>query len=80
MTESKPSNPGTLLIRFSSGAAAGLVIAALLGSGTLYWHTVTLKTGVTVSLVVGIVCGLLTLKWGNKFLQALLDGMIFPFP
>jgi hypothetical protein len=78
MTESKPSNPGTLLIRFSSGAAAGLVIAALFWSGTFYWHPVTLRTGVIVSLVVGIVCGLLTLKWGNKFLQALLDAMIIP--
>lgn len=80
MTESKPSNLSTLLIRFSSGAAAGLVITVLLGSGTQYWQPVTLRTGIIVSLVVGIVCGLLTLKWGNKFLQALLDGMNFPFP
>jgi thiamine transporter ThiT len=78
MIETKSSNPGTLLIRFSIGTAAGLGIAALFWSGTLYWYSVTLRTGVTASLVVGIICGMLTLKWGNKFLQALLDGMIFP--
>jgi thiamine transporter ThiT len=78
MTKSKPLNKGKLLIRFGSGAVAGGVIAALWWSGTLYWHPVALRTGVTISLVVGIVCGLLTLKWGNKFLQALLDGMSFP--
>ncbi len=78
MTESKPLNKGKLLIRFGSGTLAGLVIAALWWSGTLYWHPLTLRTGVTISLVLGVACGLLTLKWGNKFLQALLDGIIFP--
>ena len=80
MTKSKQLNTGTLLIRFSSGVVAGLVIAALGWSETFPWHALTLKTGATVSLVLAIVCGLLTLKWGNKFLNALLDGMVFPWP
>lgn len=80
MSQLKPLNTGTLLMRFTCGVVAGLVIAALGWSGTQFWHPVTLKTGVIVSLVIAIVCGLLTLKWGNKFLNALLDGMIFPWP
>lgn len=80
MTESKALNTTTLLIRFSSGVVAGLVIAALGWSETVSWHALTVKTGVTVSLVLAIACGLLTLKWGNKFLNALLNGMDFPWP
>lgn len=80
MTELKPLKTATRLKRISSGVVAGLVIAALGWSATSPWHALTLKTGVTVSLVLATVCGLLTLKWGNKFLSALLDGMNFPWP
>lgn len=80
MTQLKPLNTGTRMIRFTCGVVAGLVIAALGWSETQSWHPVTLRIGVTVSLVLATVCGLLTLKWGNEFLNALLDGMIFPWP
>lgn len=60
-----------LIIRFSSGAAAGLVIAVLYWCSTIYFaHSIMLRSGVLGSLATSIICGLLAIKFGSNFWKA----------
>ncbi|BAZ11836.1 hypothetical protein NIES4071_36620 [Calothrix sp. NIES-4071] len=62
--------------RFSAGATIGLVIAATYWGTTSYFeYPLTLTRGVLGCLVLGTICGLITLKWGYQVVEALLENL-----
>lgn len=70
--KSKLESASTLIKRFISGAAVGLVIAAIEWSGYTYLaEPIPLTRGITFCLGISIICGLMTLKWGYKTLENL---------
>lgn len=71
--ESKLENASKLIKRFSAGAVVGLLIAAIQWSGYTYFigEPQGLTRGITFCLVISIICGLITLKWGYKTLENL---------
>jgi hypothetical protein len=78
LPKSRLKSLGTLTKRFSAGAGVGLVVAALYWDYAQSWYPQSLARGVTVSLVVAIVFGGLTIKWGYKLLQMLWESMNLP--
>jgi hypothetical protein len=76
--ESRLKSLGTLTKRFSAGAALGLAMVALYWNYAQSWYPQSLARGVTVSLVVAIIFGGLTIKWGYKLLQAVWESMNLP--
>lgn len=62
-----------LIKRFSAGAVVGLVMAAIQWGGYSYFFAepLGLARGITFCLVIAIICGLMTLKWGYKTLESL---------
>lgn len=65
----------TLIKHFSTGSVFGLVIVALQWGGYSYFsgEPIPLTRGIVFCLVISIVCGLMTLKWGYKTLESLLQ-------
>ena len=62
--------------RFSGGATIGIIIAATYWGTTYYFdYPLTLTRGILGCLVVGIVCGLITLKWGYQVVEILLENL-----
>lgn len=63
----------TLIKRFGAGAVAGLMIAAIQWSCYSYFvvEPLSLTRGITFCLVISIICGLMTLKWGYQTLESL---------
>lgn len=67
----------TLIKRFSAGAVIGLVIAVM------HWYCYTTYFGYSLPLarstmgcvLLSIICGLMTLKWGYKALETLLENL-----
>lgn len=73
---SKLESASTSIKRFSAGVAIGLAIAAIYWSTTyFFWDRLPLTTGITGCLVLAITCGLMTLKWGYKTLETLLENL-----
>jgi len=72
------SNAGTLLKRFGAGAAVGLGVAAIYLGYAQAWHPQSWTTGAIVSLILAIVFGGLTMKWGYNILQLLWESMNLP--
>jgi hypothetical protein len=72
---SKPENASTLIKRFSAGAVTGLIIAVIQISVYLYFvdASISLIKGMGFCLGLAIICGLMTLKWGYKTLESLLQ-------
>ena len=60
--------------RFSVGAIMGIVIcAAYWGTTTIYYdYPIPLVRGILGCLIIGITCGLITLKWGYQVLEIFL--------
>ncbi|MGI8503569.1 MAG: hypothetical protein ACR2LR_20905 [Hassallia sp.] len=74
--ESKLESASTLIKRFSAGAVMGLVIAAMYWGTTYFFgYPVPLTTGITGCVLLAISWGLMTLKWGYKILETLLDNL-----
>lgn len=74
--ESKLESASTLIKRFSAGAVIGLVIAATYWGTTYFFgYPVPLTRGATGCVVLAIICGLMTLKWGYKILETLLENL-----
>ncbi|MBD0264730.1 MAG: hypothetical protein ICV85_11375 [Tolypothrix sp. T3-bin4] len=74
--ESKLESASTLIKRFSAGAVMGLVIAAThWGTTYFFGYPVPLTTGITGCVLVAIICGLITLKWGYNILETLLSNL-----
>ncbi len=74
--KSKLESASTLIKRFSAGAATGLVIAAIYWGTTYFFgYPLPLTRGITGCLVLAIICGLMTLKWGYKILETLLESL-----
>ncbi|MBF2066395.1 MAG: hypothetical protein IGS39_18540 [Calothrix sp. C42_A2020_038] len=62
--------------RFSIGAILGIVIAGTYWVGTNYFdYSINLIRGLLGCLVLGIICGLITLKWGYQVLESLLENL-----
>jgi Mg/Co/Ni transporter MgtE len=78
LPESRLKNAGILIKRFSAGAVIGLVITAIYWGYAQSWHPQSLARGIAVSLILVIIFGGLTTKWGYKFLQALWESMNLP--
>ena len=64
---------------FFAGVVMGLLISVIFWNDTQEWHPypLSLTQGVTVSLGVAIICGLLSLKWTDQFLKVLRNTMMF---
>ncbi len=75
--ESKLEGASTLIKRFSAGAAIGLVIAAMYwwSATSSYGYPVPLTRGITACVVLAIIWGLMTLRWGYKILETLLENL-----
>ncbi|MEA5506704.1 hypothetical protein VB735_27110 [Halotia wernerae UHCC 0503] len=72
--KSKLESATTLIKRFSAGAAIGLIIAAIQwGSYIYFFDSIPLTKGIIFCLGLTIICGLMTLKWGYKILESLLQ-------
>lgn len=73
--KSKPEISSTLIKRFSAGAVVGLLISAIQWGGYTYFfgEPLPLTRGITFCLVISIICGLMTLKWGYETLENLLQ-------
>lgn len=71
--ESKLESASKLIKRFSVGAVVGLIIAASQWAGYTYFggEPQELTRNITFCLVISIICGLMTLKWGYKTLENL---------
>lgn len=62
--------------RFSAGVTIGLVIAATYWGTTDYFdYPLTLTRGILGCLVLGTLCGLITLKWGYQVVETLLENL-----
>lgn len=62
--------------RFSTGATIGIIIAATYWGTTNYFdYPLTLTKGILGCLVLGIICGLITLKWGYQVVEILLENL-----
>ncbi|GHT88736.1 hypothetical protein FACS1894113_1840 [Alphaproteobacteria bacterium] len=61
--------------RFSVGVLAGLLIAALQWGSYIYFfdEQIPLYKGIIFCLLLSIICGLMTLKWGYKTLESLIQ-------
>lgn len=61
--------------RFSVGVLAGLLFAALQWGSYIYFfgEPIPLDKGIIFCLLLSIICGLMTLKWGYKTLESLLQ-------
>jgi len=74
--ESKLESASTLIKRFSAGAVIGLAIAAMYWGTTYFFgYPLPLITGTTGCVLLAIICGLMTLKWGYKILETLLENL-----
>ncbi len=74
--ELKPQKVNTLIKRFAVGAISGVVIAALYWSSTdWYGYAEPITTGIIGSLILATFCGLLTVKWGYKILESVLERL-----
>jgi hypothetical protein len=72
--ESKLESASTLIKHFATGAALGLIIAGIQwGSYTYFFDSIPLIRGIIFCLGLTIICGLMTLKWGYKILESLLE-------
>ncbi len=73
--KSKVESTSTLIQRFSAGAAFGLIIAALQWGSYAYFfdNSIPLTKGIIFCLGLTIISGLMTLKWGYKTLESLLQ-------
>lgn len=73
--KSKVESASTLIKRFSAGAAAGLIIAALHWGSYAYFfdNSIPLTNGIIFCLGVAIIFGLMTLKWGYNIMESLLE-------
>ncbi|MHC5771108.1 MAG: hypothetical protein ACYTXI_37185 [Nostoc sp.] len=72
--KSKLESASTLIKRFSAGATIGLIIAAIQwGNYTHCFDAIPLTRGIMFCLGLTIICGLMTLKWGYKTLESLLQ-------
>jgi ABC-type uncharacterized transport system permease subunit len=66
----------TSIKRFTVGAIIGSVIAATYWGTTIYFdYPLTLTRGILGCLILGIICGLITLKWGYQVVEALLENL-----
>jgi hypothetical protein len=64
--------------RFSAGVIFGLIIAAIYWSTTdFFGYQLTPIQGIIGCCLLSIVCGLMTIKWGYKTLQTLLDNLYY---
>lgn len=63
------------LKRFSAGAVVGLLISASQWGGYIYFfgESIPLIKGIAFCLALSFVCGLITLKWGYKTIENLLQ-------
>lgn len=75
--ESKPEKVDTLIKRFGVGAITGIIVAAF------YWSYKTnnlgyaepITTGIIGTLLLAIFFGLMSLKWGYKILESLVERL-----
>jgi hypothetical protein len=76
-SESKLEGASTLIKRFSAGTAIGLVIAAMYWGTTYFFgYPLPLTRGISGCVALAIICGLMTLKWGYKTLETLLENLL----
>ncbi|WP_228058595.1 hypothetical protein [Nostoc sp. LEGE 12447] len=77
LPESKLENVIRLVKRFSAGAVIGLVIAVMhwYWYATYFGYSLPLTRGITGCVLLVIICGLMTLKWGYKTLETLLENL-----
>ncbi len=75
LPKSKLEIANSLIKRFGAGAVFGLLISAIQwGSYIYFWgEPLPLTRGITICLVLSIICGLITLKWGYRTLENLLQ-------
>jgi len=73
--KSKLAIASSLIKRFGADAVFGLLISAIQwGSYIYFWgEPLPLTRGITICLVISIICGLILLKWGYKSLENLLQ-------
>lgn len=73
--KSKLEVASSLIKRFGAGAVFGLLISVIQwGSYVYFWgEPLPLNRGIMICLVILIICGLITLKWGYKSLENLLQ-------
>lgn len=63
-------------MRFSVGAIIGILIAAVFWQTTIYFnYPITLTRVIFGCLAIGIICGLVILKWGYQAVETLLDNL-----
>ncbi len=64
-----------LIKRFIVGVFAGLLIATLQWGSYIYLfdEPIPLYKGIIFCLLLSIICGLMTLKWGYKTLESLIQ-------
>lgn len=76
-SESNLETTITLIKRFSAGAVIGLVIAVMhwYCYTTYFGYSLPLARGTMGCILISIICGLMTLKWGYKTLQTLLENL-----
>lgn len=61
--------------RFGTGAAVGLIISTIQWGCYIYFYgeSIPLVRGIAFCLVISIICGWLTLKWGYETVEKLLQ-------
>lgn len=77
LSDKKPESKLTLILRFLTGAIIGLAIAGLNWWGTIYFfdYHIALSFGILGCVLLAIICGLLTLKWGYKTIEVFLQNI-----
>jgi len=75
---SRLKKAGSLIKRFTAGAAVGLTIAAIYSSYAQEWHPQPVARSIMVSLTLASIVGGLTIKWGYSILQTLWESMNLP--
>ncbi|NJL62782.1 MAG: hypothetical protein HC903_14295 [Methylacidiphilales bacterium] len=76
LPESTPENSFNSIIRFIIGAIVGLSAAGLYwGTSAYFDYYVSLDIGIVGCILLAIFCGTITMKWGYKAVETLLENL-----
>lgn len=64
--------------RFLVGALVGLFISGVYWYDTIFFgHSISFIKGIIPFLILIIICGLITAKWGYKILESLVNSLYY---
>jgi hypothetical protein len=74
--KSQQESKSVLIMRFTAGAIIGLLVAAIYWGTSIYFaYPISLNIGIIGCLFLALACGLMTLKWGYKTLENILENL-----